>query len=248
MTENIVSFSGGKDSTAMLHLLLEDGVRVDEIIFYDTGWDFPEMIEHLDTVERRTGRRITRIPPSRGFMYLMLEHEVLSKKDCFEEGVKKGELRYKGLGWPGYKGRWCTGQKIRDLCRYVKDRSCVNYIGYSKEEVWRAKKEKGKGSFRFPLIERGVTGKSALKYCLSLGYDWGGLYDHFDRVSCVCCPFQSRSDLKKIWKYHPSVWEWMKKVQNQIKSPYIHLAGKTIHEWEEDFVKEDSRGFLELKA
>lgn len=33
--KNIVQFSGGKDSTAMLLLLLERGVTVDEIIFCD---------------------------------------------------------------------------------------------------------------------------------------------------------------------------------------------------------------------
>ena len=36
-----VSFSGGKDSTAMTLKMLEDGWTVDEIIFADTGKDFP---------------------------------------------------------------------------------------------------------------------------------------------------------------------------------------------------------------
>lgn len=33
---NIVSFSGGKDSTAMLLLMFERGIPVDRIIFADT--------------------------------------------------------------------------------------------------------------------------------------------------------------------------------------------------------------------
>ena len=41
--KNVVQFSGGKDSTAMLLLLLERGVTVDEIIFCDTGMEFPEL-------------------------------------------------------------------------------------------------------------------------------------------------------------------------------------------------------------
>lgn len=38
--KNVVQFSGGKDSTAMLLLLLERGVTVDEIIFAIQEWNF----------------------------------------------------------------------------------------------------------------------------------------------------------------------------------------------------------------
>ena len=37
----IVSFSGGKDSTAMLLRLLEEGRPVDDIVFCDTTAEFP---------------------------------------------------------------------------------------------------------------------------------------------------------------------------------------------------------------
>ena len=37
---HIVSFSGGKDSTAMLLRLLESGMPVDMILFNDTGLEF----------------------------------------------------------------------------------------------------------------------------------------------------------------------------------------------------------------
>ena len=39
---NIVSLSGGKDSTAMLLMLLEHGESVADVMFFDTGWKFPE--------------------------------------------------------------------------------------------------------------------------------------------------------------------------------------------------------------
>ena len=46
---HVVSLSGGKDSTAMLLRMLEEGMRVDIILFCDTGLEFPAMYEHLDT-------------------------------------------------------------------------------------------------------------------------------------------------------------------------------------------------------
>ena len=46
---HIVSFSGGKDSTAMLHLLLEQGVPVSHVVYFETEWDFPQMRAHWFT-------------------------------------------------------------------------------------------------------------------------------------------------------------------------------------------------------
>ena len=44
---HVVSLSGGKDSTAMLLLMLEMGMQVDEIVNVDTGMEFPGMAEHI---------------------------------------------------------------------------------------------------------------------------------------------------------------------------------------------------------
>ena len=43
----IVSFSGGKDSTCMLLMMLEKGMQVDYILFCDTGLEFPQMYDHV---------------------------------------------------------------------------------------------------------------------------------------------------------------------------------------------------------
>lgn len=51
MTDNIVSLSGGKDSTAMLHMMIDRGISIKAVAFFDTGWEFPEMHDHIDLVE-----------------------------------------------------------------------------------------------------------------------------------------------------------------------------------------------------
>jgi len=50
--KHIVSFSGGKDSTAMLLRMLENGMKIDEIIYCDTTKEFPNMIEHIEKVKK----------------------------------------------------------------------------------------------------------------------------------------------------------------------------------------------------
>jgi len=42
-----VSLSGGKDSTALLLLMIERGMPIDMVLFADTGMEFPEMYAHI---------------------------------------------------------------------------------------------------------------------------------------------------------------------------------------------------------
>lgn len=52
---HVVSLSGGKDSTAMLLMMLEKGMPVDDILFCDTGLEFPGLYAHLEKVEQYIG-------------------------------------------------------------------------------------------------------------------------------------------------------------------------------------------------
>lgn len=71
----IVSFSGGKDSTAMLLRLLEEKWPVDMILFVDTGLEFPAMYDHIDKVEQYIGRPITRIKAEHDFEITSATHQ-----------------------------------------------------------------------------------------------------------------------------------------------------------------------------
>lgn len=59
--KHIVSFSGGKDSTAMLLFMVENNYQIDEIIFLDTGMEFPQVYDNIDKVEKYIGIPITRL-------------------------------------------------------------------------------------------------------------------------------------------------------------------------------------------
>lgn len=54
-TENIVSVSGGKDSTALLLLAIEQGVENLQPVFADTGHEHPQTYEYVRYLEQATG-------------------------------------------------------------------------------------------------------------------------------------------------------------------------------------------------
>lgn len=59
--QHIVSFSSGKDSMATLLIMLDRGMPIDNIIFADTGLEFPVVYDYLEEVEEYIGRKITRL-------------------------------------------------------------------------------------------------------------------------------------------------------------------------------------------
>lgn len=109
---SIVNLSGGKDSTAMLLMMLERGKPIHSVVHFDTGWEFPQMFEHFRELERNTGIEIIHLKARKSFDYWMFDHTVI-----WDQAPKKGEVRFVGSGWPSPLRRWCTREKINRLRR-----------------------------------------------------------------------------------------------------------------------------------
>jgi len=75
--KHIVSFSGGKDSMATLLIMLDKGMPIDDIIFADTGLEFPVVYDYLEKVEEYIGRKITRLKhPTETFESLFYKKKI----------------------------------------------------------------------------------------------------------------------------------------------------------------------------
>lgn len=59
----VPSFSGGKDSTYLVLRLHELGIKMVDIVFFDTGWEFSSMDAHIAQVEDIIKQKITRLVP-----------------------------------------------------------------------------------------------------------------------------------------------------------------------------------------
>lgn len=253
--KHIVSFSGGKDSTAMLLRLLEENYPVDDIVMFDTGWEFPQLVNHVCQVQEYIGREITVLRPKVSFEDWMLRREIVAKK-----GPMKGKVHRIGNGWPSPTRRWCTRQKADTLDAYVNSKHgkhCYRYIGYAADEIKRtgcgnvcAGEEKGGISRLYPLIyDWDMDEKDCLKYCYDRGFDWDGLYRHFKRLSCFCCPLSRLGELRTLRKNFSSLWAQMMEWDNEmLKRNYGAFRGhKSLHDLERRFAEEDRQiNFLPL--
>lgn len=209
---HIVSLSGGKDSTAMLLRMLEEGMPVDIILFCDTGMEFEGMYHHIDKLETYIGRPITRLKAPHSFEYLMLEHIPKRRNPNLKDK--------RGFSWPGPGNRWCTATlKTRIINSYLRelsnDYTIVQYIGIAADEPKRVRE------FNYPLVDWGMTEADCLAYCKERGFDWDGLYDIFHRVSCWLCPLQSFEELRKLRRHFPDLWEKLRWLDKQTWRTYL---------------------------
>lgn len=227
MLKHIVQFSGGKDSTAMLLMMLEKGMQIDDIIFCDTGKEFPQMYKHIDKVRnyiKKYGKNITILKAEKSFDYYMFDH-VKTK------GKNKG---CKGYGWASMGIRWCTTLLKQNITKkYLKGTKCINYIGIAYDEPKRHIKKAD--NVIHPLYDWEITEKQALEYCYSKGLNWEGLYKDFKRVSCQCCPLKSILELRVLYNKYPNLWEKLKDMDNQSMNQF--KKGFSVQDLENRFKK-----------
>ncbi len=243
-----VSLSGGKDSTAMLLLMIERGMPIDMVLSADTGMEFPEMYAHLakldDHLYRERGLHITTLRHPQGFEYLMFD-EPKQKPKSLENRARLGIPPY-GNGWPGIRVRWCTGQLkthliSKEVNRLKGELGALHYVGIAADEAWRCKDE------QYPLVDWGITEAQALQACYDRGFDFGGLYEIYHRASCWCCPFQRIDELRKLRKYHPELWAKLMELDNRARAQFgPGPLGQFKKDWsverlEARFAKEDGQ-------
>jgi 3'-phosphoadenosine 5'-phosphosulfate sulfotransferase (PAPS reductase)/FAD synthetase len=227
--KHIVSFSGGKDSTAMLLMMIERKMPIDYIVYVDNGKEFPQMYDHIKKVEAYIKPfEITKLEYDFDFWF---GERVITK------GRREGEI---GYGWPVFRIRWCTRLKIWTIKKFRRQfkYNTIEYIGLAYDEKDRAKESKPKKIMKYPLIDWEITEKQALQYCYDKGFDWDGLYEKIGRVSCYCCPLMHLEYLEVVYKDFPALWDTMKEMNK--KSFRNFRYDYTLDELEERFDKQNS--------
>lgn len=104
----------------------------------------------------------------------------------------------------------------------AKDYEIVEYVGIAADEQHRIKDKK------YPLVTWKMTEKDCLDYCYARGFDWGGLYRIFKRVSCWCCPLQGISETRKLYTHFADLWKRLEYLDDHTWRTYI--KGYTVRQ------------------
>jgi len=235
----------------MLFGMLERGEPIEAVVYLDAGeWEFPQMAAHIAKVEARIAPiPLVRLHPRKPFTWYMLHKEVRPRGG--------GDVRFVGWGWPSPLRRWCTREKTGQIDKFSRSigTDVVQAIGFAADEARRtdsANMVKRADKVRFPLIEWDMTEADALAYCRSLGFDWGGLYEVFPRVSCFCCPLQSLGELRKLRRHFPDLWArmltWESQMNGRAWDDRRFHHSRTVHDLEAKFAEEDRQIALPLGA
>lgn len=233
---------------AMLHLLIDDAYPLDEVVFYDTGMEFPAIYAERDRMLptlRELGIKYTELKPRNPMWWSMFCRPVKEKEppkaveklSLFNQLFRRAGLLpfgvHYGYGWCGGSCRWGTSEKLQALDRYAKERDACVYVGIAADEASRLEKEMEPYKLH-PLADVGWTERDCLEYCYAYGHAWeqGGvrLYDILDRVSCWCCRNKNTKELRAIRDHLPDYWERlcaMEDVLGTMKSKPLREIGGT---------------------
>lgn len=244
-----LSLSGGKDSLALFLKILEEGVRLDEVVTVDLGDEYKATYDTLlfaASICLKEGIKFTVLSIPETEEYQEYRAATGVELSMFEFMVFEYEKQNgcKGYGWCG-KQRWGTAIKRQLLNGYYQslERFVIEYVGIAADEVQRIDIKPHKNYTKsYPLIKWGMTEADCLEYCYQYGVQWKQsgirLYDILDRVSCQYCQQKNLKELRNIRKHLPELWSSFKDWQNRMPFSY-RSDGSTIHDLDKRFASEN---------
>jgi phosphoadenosine phosphosulfate reductase len=193
-----VSYSGGKDSLAVMQLV-DECVGDYEIMFADTGLEFPETLDNIDHVGELYSKDVKSI----------------SVGDAFWDSID-------AFGPPAVEMRWCCKVcKLGPISRLIEEnyeKGCLTFVGQRKyESTTRARSNRvwknpwvGNQTAASPIQD--WTALHIWLYIFMNDLPYNPLYEKgFDRMGCWLCPSSSLGDLKRLKETHPHYEEKLMK-------------------------------------
>ena len=187
------SFSGGKDSLAALGILLS--VKKDpELLFINTGLEFPETVQYVDDFERKTGLKVRRAEAG----------------DAFWRNVDT-------FGPPAKDFRWCCKVcklgPITDLISTRYPHGTITVEGNRMLESFARSKVTFVTKNPFVPNQTNLTPVREWNSSEIWGYIWmkglmyNPLYEHdFERIGCYLCASCLSSEWRNTERIHPDLY------------------------------------------
>lgn len=179
--KQVLSFGGGVNSTAILVLAKQQKIKLDLVVFSDTGAEMPETYQYLNDVV---------LPYCKTHN---LEFVTVGSPTLYMDYFSKKIIPYRMF-------RSCTDKyKIRPITAYLKKRyGSKNYdiiLGIDAGETQRAKN----GAI-YPLIELNIDRAGCERVIENDGLPIP------IKSGCFFCPFQKESEWTKLYRNHKDLF------------------------------------------
>lgn len=193
--ELVVSYSGGKDSLAVLNLTFEAGLEP-KLLFTDTGVELPETVSNVQKASSKLGIELLEAqageafwrglesfgPPARGYRWCCKTCKLIPTLRLYrsrldgrvltvvgQRGVESRARRKRGSVWENY---WITGSI-----------NMTPIAGWSMLHVWLYIWMKKLEDLVNPLY-----------------------FEGFDRIGCYTCPYCNLAEFQEVKRLHPGLW------------------------------------------
>ncbi len=239
MMHHIFSLGAGVNSTAMLHVVIDEGLPLDEVVFADTGAEKPETYAYI-------GKWILPLLMEHGISYTRVAANYNGAEDTLIARCMRGHTI------PDRLYRWSTRDfKIRPIYRHLgipgpKTRrppaeTWVMYLGIAYDEIHRMKDAPEPWVRReWPLIDRKITRQGCIEIIERKSWPVP------PKSGCFFCPFASLQEWRWLREEHPELWEEARRIEeNGSKYPQFSLVRGTLAGLEKRFSSEASQTKLE---
>jgi phosphoadenosine phosphosulfate reductase len=213
-----VSYSGGKDSLAMLLVVLK-AIGPVPLLFADTGLEFPETYENVKIVSEKYGLEV------------IMTNGITTFRETFAE-----------QGPPAVNARWCCKVcKLTPVTNLIRERwgECLSFIGQRRyesaaraqsERVWRNR------NVRIQLSAAPIHNWTALHvwmYIMREKAPANVLYmHHLDRIGCFMCPSSDMALIHMIEEDYPDLWQdWTSRLTGWQESQGLPAEWITEGKW-----------------
>ncbi len=204
-----VAYSGGKDSLCLLLLAMEALGENFDVIFADTGIEFPETIDNVFSTMKNLG----------------IENKLIYKK-----AKADWEVMCNKFGPPARDFRWCCKLlKLSPTAQIIRENypeGVVTFLGVRRYESQPRAQENR--IWENPFVP-GQIGASPIKNWTAL-HVWLYLlmknavvnplyYKGFERIGCIYCPAMKLSELESYKETHEHLYRfWMEFLKNWAES------------------------------
>jgi hypothetical protein len=177
--KQIVAFSGGNDSTAMVLRMAELGEHF-ECLFTPAGNEPPDLFAHIREVVALIDRPLVQ-PPNLSLMFWIQKYGAL----------------------PNWRQRWCTRQIKIEPCKayLLAHPGSTLCVGLRADEEDREGLYGAFATYRYPLREWGWKLGDVRGYLNERGVRPP------KRTNCLLCYDQQIGEWWELWKTHPAEWE-----------------------------------------